>query len=429
MVVQRRMRIAVVGSGISGVTAAYMLSKHHDVTLYEKNATLGGHTNTRVVEDPECGPLPVDTGFIVCNHRNYPNFYNLLAEWQVPLRNSDMSFGYYCASSGLQYKGPAVTEFLQAPFNLLKPRFVGLVLEQRRFNQQVLRDLRYGSLAHSTLGSYLETHKVSHYFIEHYLVPIIASIWSSPDLDVFDFPMTTFATFFKNHGMLELSTRPQWQTVVGGSHEYLKAFSRLFPGTIRLASPVERIARNETGVIVATHSEASRFDKVVLASHANESLGMLEDPSVEEQRLLGRWRYNANHAVLHTDAALLPPKRRLWASWNYARRREGHQERAVGITYHMNRLQGLPTRRDYFVTLNRTAEIDHNKIIYEIEYHHPVYTPDSVEAQGAIQAINGAQHTYYCGAYLGYGFHEDGVRSAIKVTEAISRSPQMADAA
>ncbi|MHC5026595.1 MAG: NAD(P)/FAD-dependent oxidoreductase [Planctomycetota bacterium] len=411
------MKIAVIGAGISGITAAYLLGKQHDVTLFERDASIGGHTNTIMVAD-EQGPLPVDTGFIVCNPRTYPLFYRLLDEWDVRLRDSDMSFGFYCESSRLGYVGPALREFMRKPSNLLQPRLLGMFREQRRFNKRARADLAAGAIGDITLDAYLERVGASRFFIDHYLVPLAASVWSSPDSDMRRFPALTFIQFFQNHGMLDLSDRPTWQTVVGGSHAYLDAFQTRFAGEIRTDTPVESVARGERGVTVrVTGREASRFDRVVLATHADVSLGMLADACDDERSALTAWTYHVNTAQLHTDESVMPADRRLWASWNYHRRADADPHAPVAITYSMNRLQGLRTNREYLVSLNAASLVDPEHVIYSVDYTHPGYTPQSIEAQAKLRDLNGTRHTYFCGAHIRYGFHEDGVASALDVTK------------
>jgi predicted NAD/FAD-binding protein len=409
--------ILVVGGGISGITAAYVLSRHHRVTLLERNDYLGGHTNTRVVHDPLNPELSVDTGFIVCNPRNYTNFYKFLDQLGIDRQDSDMSFGFSCERTGLQYMGPSIKEFLMAPGNLLNGKFLGMVIEQQRFNRRALKDLRYGRIGEQPLGDYLRSVGTSQYFFDHYLAPLIGSIWSTPDMNALEFPALSFFTFFQNHGMLEMSKRPQWQTIVGGSHSYLKAFRRAFTGELRVGTAAQAITREGNGVVLALHgAEPERYDAVVIATHADEALKLLSDPSPEERSALGSWSYSRNRTVLHTDDKVLGPKRRLWAAWNYRRRRDARVDSPVAITYYMNKLQRLKARRDYFVTLNGNDAIDSRSVLYEVEYTHPVYTPQSPISQKAIRELNGTRGTYFCGAYMRYGFHEDGVISALNVT-------------
>ncbi len=423
MVNESSKKVLVVGGGISGITAAYVLSRQHRVTLLEKNDYLGGHTNTRVVNDPLNPELSVDTGFIVCNPRNYTNFYKFLDQLGIKRQDSDMSFGFSCEKTGLQYMGPSVKEFLMAPGNLFNARFLGMVIEQQRFNRRALRDLRDGKLGDQPLGDYLQSVGTSQYFFDNYLAPLIGSIWSAPDTNALEFPALSFFTFFNNHGMLELSKRPQWQTLVGGSHAYLKAFRKGFTGELRIGAPARAISRDENGVVLALDgAEPERYDAVVIATHADEALKLLHDPSLEEKSALGSWNYSKNRTVLHTDAKILGPKRRLWAAWNYRRRINSRADSPVAITYYMNKLQRLKAGRDYFVTLNCGDDIDPRSVLYEVDYTHPIYTPQSPASQRAIRDLNGTRNTYFCGAYMRYGFHEDGVISALNVTNQMGLS-------
>jgi predicted NAD/FAD-binding protein len=428
-----RKRIAVVGAGISGITAAFLLSEQHEVVLFERKSAIGGHTNTIVVsKGPDAG-TPVDTGFIVCNPVNYTYFYQFLDLLGVPRRDAEMTFGCYIEATGLHYRGPDLKDILRAPRNFLSPSFCKMLLEQRRFNRRALADLSNGTLGEQTLGDYVNSLGLSHFFVTHYLVPLAASIWSSPDANILAFPAITFLTFFRNHGMLELHKRPQWQTVIGGSHAYLRAFERSFRGTIRTDAAIERIERRDAAdleqreggaITLFIGCEAEHFDSVILACHADEALKLLAKPSSIEDEALGSWRYHRNRTILHTDTSLMPPRRHLWASWNYILRDQASQslrkdlpDAPVSITYSMNRLQGLRTREEYLVTLNPSQEPRPETVVYETLYTHPEYTSQSVASQNKIQSIQGQQNTYFCGAHLGYGFHEDGVVSALTVAK------------
>lgn len=416
-------KAAVVGGGVAGITAAYLLSQKFAVTVFERNEYLGGHTNTRVIEDGPDAGTPVDTGFIVCNPTNYPRFYRFLDRLGVPRRDSDMSFGYYAEESGLCYVGPALKEFVQAPHNFLSIKFLGMLVEQRSFNRRALRDIGTSKLRGESLGEYVRGHGYSQYFCDNYLMPLAASIWSSPEEDIYSFPAETFITFFRNHGMLELHKRPNWQTVVGGSHKYIEAFRKVFAGQILTASPVRSVERASNGAKVRLADGSTLdFDTLVLATHADEALALLADPSETEREVLGKWRYHRSRITLHTDESLLPQPRRLWASWNYIRKQGRDRAFGVPITYYMNRLQGLRTKVDYFVTLNADQSIASDKIIYETEYTHPAYTSEAVEGRSALLADRSKPNTYFCGSYLGYGFHEDAVSSAVDVAEQLGCS-------
>ncbi|MGJ8637500.1 MAG: NAD(P)/FAD-dependent oxidoreductase [Phycisphaerales bacterium] len=412
---EEQLKIAVIGGGIAGITAAYLLSKKHTVTLLERNDYVGGHTNTIPVSE-DGRVLPVDTGFIVCNPKTYPTFYRLLAEWGVSLRDSDMSFGFHCDQTGVGYSGPEIREFLRKPSNLLNPKLLWMIRTQRRFNRTAAADLENGTLKGLSLGEYLEKIGINEFFIEHYLIPLAASVWSSPDADIARFPAETFIRFFANHGLLDIRKRPTWQTVVGGSSAYIKAFRAQFQGQVFTDSPVQSVSRDQGGISVTLRNqETTRYDHVVLASHADESLALLTDPTDAERNALSSWSYQDNHVQLHTDHTVMPTDRRLWSSWNYRRRSTTDPTSPVNITYYMNRLQGLDTQTDYFVSLNSKGLVDPKKIIYAVDYTHPAYTSRSVDSQQEIRSMNGTQNTWFCGAYMRYGFHEDAVVSANEV--------------
>jgi len=411
---EQRLTVAVVGAGIAGMTAAYLLDGRHDVTLIERNAYIGGHTNT--IDVDEGGRhVPVDTGFIVCNATTYPLFYTLLDRWGVARRDTDMSFGFSCERTGLAYVGPRFHDIMQKPMQLLDRRLIRIFMEQRRFNRRVLDDLEHDRIDDRMLDEYLRDVGVSDFFIDNYLVPLAGSVWSSSDNGMLHFPSITFFTFLRNHGLLQLRGRPQWQTVIGGSQTYVRAFLEGFSGTVMTGARVASIARNDVGATIRIEGrEPQRFDHVILAMHANESLACLEDPSPEESAALSSWSYHTNTVQLHRDTSVMPSDRRVWASWNYHRRADADPDRPVPITYNMNRLQGLETTHDYLVSLNATHLVDPDAVIYEVDYDHPMYTTASVRSQQRLRSLNGIRRTAYCGAHLGYGFHEDGVASAVE---------------
>ncbi|MBX7144849.1 MAG: FAD-dependent oxidoreductase [Oligoflexia bacterium] len=410
------LKVAIVGGGIAGIMAAHLLSKRYEVTLFERESWLGGHTNTITIPSGPDAGLAIDTGFIVCNPDNYPRFYAFLDELGVPTRDSDMTFCFSSKESGFTYNGPTLSAFLVEPLNLLNPSFIRMIIEQRRFNRAASTDLSNRTIGSLSLGEYCRRLGLSDFFIQSYLVPLIASIWSSPDASIEEFPALTFITFFNNHGMLNFNRLPRWQTIANGAQSYVRAFTKNFRGTINLSSAVAAIERDKEGVtLTLQNGNRHRYNKVILATHADISLAMLTNPSQEEVNLLGAWKYSTNHTVLHTDARLMPKKRKLWGSWNYTRMGQREAELPVCISYYMNRLQGLKAHSDYFVSLNCTEHIDPKSVIYDIAYTHPVYTPLSVASQVRIREINGANNTFYCGAYLGYGFHEDAVNSAYAV--------------
>ena len=417
------MKIAVIGGGIGGIASAWLLAKRHDVTMFEQDERIGGHTNTIAVEE-DSGTVPVDTGFIVCNRLNYPVFYGLLNEWGISLRDSDMSFGFSCVRTGLGYVGPSLRDFAKCPRNLINPRFWGLVRSQRRFARRALASLESGDLGDMPLGVYLDELGMDEFFINNYLIPLAASVWSSPDNDMLDFPAATFLRFFDNHGMIRVRNIPRWQTVVGGSCAYVEKFKSLFPGKILKGMPVESVSRHEDRVdIKPLGGEMMSFDHVVLAAHADQSLAMLADPSSVERQALSTWKYHSSSIVLHTDPSVMPRDRRLWASWNYRRPADAAPGDPVPITYYMNRLQGLKSSRDYLVSLNLQTPVDPSCVIYKINYTHPAYVPACIDAQKQLRSLPVERRTHFCGGYMGYGFHEDAAASAALVDHRLGGGP------
>lgn len=410
------MRIAVVGSGVAGVVAAHLLSRRHQVILFEKRTRLGGHTHTVMIEDGPDAGTAVDTGFIVCNNKTYPEFHRFLEELRVPWRWSNMSFGFWDEGTGLQYAGTDLNGLLAQRTNALRPGFVWMLWEITRFARAALRDLDAGRLRGLTLREYLDRGGYSQGFVRNYLLPMGAAIWSTRASRMLRFPAETLVRFFRNHGLLSFKDRPRWQTIVGGSHQYLRAFTSRFPGEIRLGTRIEAVERHEDRISLR-HKDGSReeFDQVVFATHADQVLPLLADPSDEERRLFGAWSYEKNRVLLHTDESVMPPLRRAWASWNYTREALGDERTALSMTYYMNKLQGLRTERSYLVTLNRARPVNERAILRELVYTHPLYTPESLATQEPLRALSGNRRTWFAGSYLGYGFHEDAVRSALAV--------------
>ena len=412
-------KIAVVGGGVAGLVSAWLLSRQHAVTLFEKNAYVGGHTNTIVVPSGPDEGLAVDTGFIVCNDRTYPNFHRFLAQLGVGVRSADMSFGYHDEASGLQYAGTDFNGLFAQRANLLRWSYWGLLAEILRFNREGALALEDGSAEGRSLGQWLEARGFMGRALQHYIVPMGAAIWSAPYDKILQFPAETYLRFFSNHGLLTVTDMPQWQTVQGGSFSYVKAFLGLFKGTLRSASPVFQVSRREDGAtLLMEDGSREDFDAVVLAGHADESLKLLADASADERRLLGPWRYQPNRTVLHTDTALLPPNKRAWASWNYLRKQGASGSEDVTVTYHMNRLMGLKAQQDYCVTLNLDERIDPKKVIRVIDYAHPEFSAAAVATQAELPSLNGQRNTYFAGSYFRYGFHEDAVYSATLVGQA-----------
>ena len=407
------MRIAIVGAGISGLATAHMLHQRHEITVFEAGTTAGGHANT-VRVDTEDATHHVDTGFIVFNDRNYPNFERLLSSLRVASQPSDMSFG---VSDGgdFEYNGSSPNGLFAKRSHLVTPWFHRMIADLVRFNANARKLLANGGEGPS-LGHWLDTGGYSQAFVERLIVPQASAVWSADPRQMWSFPARFLVEFFANHGMLGFAKRPQWKTVVGGSRTYVDAVTKPFAERLRVSMPITSITRDEDGVTVTPRGgEPERFDHVVLATHSDQALGMLRDASDREHEILGAIPYQPNEAVLHTDRTLLPRRRRAWASWNYHLLDE--PTGLSTVTYHMNRLQALDADREFCVTLNRSDAIDPGKVLRTISYAHPVFTPEGARAQDRHHEISGRNRTHYAGAYWRWGFHEDGVASAVRVAE------------
>ncbi len=412
-------KIVVIGGGVAGIVAAYLLQQKHEVTLFEQNDYLGGHTHTlEISEGPDAG-LAVDTGFIVLNDATYPLFKKFLSRLDVATRLSEMSFGFQCLQTGLVYAGTDLNGLFAQRRNLFSPTFFRFLLEIKRFCECAQESLTKGDVPPITLGQYVEAESFSPFMINNYLLPMAAAIWSTPVMQVTDFPAEPFLRFFNNHGLLSFRNRPQWRTVVGGSHAYVKAFVRNFTGRLHLESPVQEVQRDNHGVkILLRDGEAQSFDQVVIATHADQALRLLKEPSDLEKSLLSPWHYQQNHTVLHTDSSLLPRQKQAWAAWNFTRNSGSASEGQVFVSYYMNLLQGLSAQQDYCVTLNRPDPFRPETVIAEMNYHHPLYSFESMATQEKLPQLNGRLKTWYCGSYFGYGFHEDAVRAGVDVASA-----------
>ena len=410
------MKVAVIGSGISGLAAAYYLSRKHQVTLFEKESRLGGHTNTVTVDSSQ-GPLAIDTGFIVHNDRTYPNLVKLFAELGVETMPSDMSFAVTCRKSGFEYSSRGVNGFFAQRRNLLSGSHYRLLREIFRFNRNATKLLDDPELASMTLGDVIERGHYSPVFTERYLYPMAAAVWSMSTDAIRGFPALTLLRFFDNHGMLGINTHPQWKVIRGGSNSYIAPMSAPYRDRIQLNSEIQSVSRTDAGVTIksAGHPD-STFDHVVFACHGNQILPMLEAPSDVERDVLSQFKTSRNETVLHTDSTLLPRREKARASWNYL---IGMPGQSTCLTYHMNRLQSLTTYQDYCVTLNATWAIDPAKILKKLVYFHPIYNRETIRAQSRWKEISGLNRTHYCGAYWFYGFHEDGLNSALRVARAL----------
>ncbi len=406
------MRIAIVGAGVSGLVAAHLLAQEHEVTLFEAARYAGGHTNTIRVETAN-ETHDVDTGFIVFNDRNYPNFERLLAGLGVAWQPSTMSFSVSDGRGDFEYNGSSPNGLFAKRAHLVTPWFHRMLADLARFNQAA-RQLVHLEDQGPSLGDWLDQQRFSRPFVDRLIIPQASAVWSADPHQMWTFPARFLAEFFDNHGMLGLRDRPRWRTVRGGSARYVEALLGRFSGRLRLGTPVAGVQRRPDQVLVtARGSEAESFDEVVLATHSDQALALLSDASDREHEILGAIPYQRNQAVLHTDVRMLPRRRRAWASWNY--HLDPQPGPGTNVTYHMNRLQSLDAEQEFCVTLNRAGEIDPSKVIRTIDYAHPVYTADGVRAQGRVNEINARNRTHFCGAYWGWGFHEDGVRSALRV--------------
>ena len=409
----KRRKIAVIGTGIAGNVVSYYLNQDHDITVFEKNNYVGGHSHTHSVSSPE-GDYQVDSGFIVFNYETYPQFTRLLQKLGVEVQTSEMSFGVRCERTGLEYMGSTLNSLFTQRRNFFRPSFWGMLIDIIRFNRNGASLLDEGDTAIS-LEDYLKKEAYGKAFKEDYLLPMASAVWSADKNMMSRFPAKYLIRFFYNHGLLKIFNRPQWYVIKGGSKEYVDAITRGHRHAIRLDTAVNSISRSDTGVIIKTSVDQESFDYVFLACHSDQALSLLANPRELEREILGAITYQKNDAVLHTDTSLLPKNRRAWAAWNY-HRLEREQDQ-VAMTYNMNILQNFSCETQFCVTLNNTSAVDPSKIIAKMRYEHPVYTPESVAAQGRQREINGQDRIYFCGAYWRYGFHEDGVVSAMSALD------------
>jgi len=419
-------RIAIVGAGISGLAAAYFLSRRHQVWLFEKDTRLGGHTHTVVVQPaalaaPTRGtraggssePLALDTGFLVHNDRTYPNLVRLFAEIGLETRPSDMCFAVSCKRTGFEYSSRGARGFFAQRRNLLRPSHLRLLKEILRFNREAPAILQEADADRLTLGEFLESRRFGEEFTHKYLFPIASAVWSSSLDSIRSFPALTLIRFFDNHGMLGLNTHPKWKVVRGGSHTYISKLTAPLADRVIQGAAIQGISRDERGVTVSFFDRAPMtFDDVVFACHGDQVLPLLTDPSDRERDVFGRFTTTTNVTWLHTDDRLLPSRADAKASWNYVL---GDVDRPPTVTYHLNRLQGLATDAQYCVTLNPHGSIDDRRVLKKMVYAHPLYTRDAIRSQAAWHEVSGVNRTHYCGAYWFYGFHEDGLNSALRV--------------
>lgn len=408
-------RIAVIGSGISGLSAAYYLSRRHEVYVFERDNRLGGHTHT-VMVDSDDGPIPVDTGFIVHNDRTYPNFCRLMDELGVETQSSDMSFAVTGQDGAFEYSSRGLGGFFAQKRNYFSRDHYALLREILRFNREAPKVLNDPAAEGMTLGEFLDAGGYLSVFVDRYLIPMAGAVWSMAPEVMPMFPAVTLIRFMQNHGMLGINTHPQWKVIRGGSHSYLPPLTAPFRNRITKGATITSVARSERGVTLRFQDRPPRsFDEVVFACHGDQILPMLEEPTEAERKMLSCFTTTRNETCLHTDAALLPKRLAARASWNYLLGDSGK----VTVTYHMNRLQSLRTAKDYCVTLNTNGAVDPARALRRMVYEHPLYTRAAIRAQENWRQISGKNHTHFCGAYWFYGFHEDGVRSGLRVAETL----------
>lgn len=413
----KAMRIAVIGAGISGLSAAWLLGRAHDVVLFEAAPRLGGHANTVRVAGAG-GETAVDTGFIVYNEATYPNFIALMEHLRVATQPTEMSFAVSLDGGSLEYSGTSVAGLFAQRSNLVRPRFWAMLQDITRFYRHASRDALAGGAAGISLGDYLAAGGYGAAFRDDHLLPMAAAIWSAPCSEILSYPAAAFLRFHHNHGLLQLSDRPVWRTVTGGSSVYVERLRAAFSGEVRAGTPVRQVRRGANAVALAGDGWAETFDQVVFAGHADQTLAMLADPSQAESQALGAFRYSRNRAVLHGDETLMPKRRRAWASWNHIGHR-AQPDSACAVTYWMNRLQGLPEVQPFFVTLNPPDTLRDGSILHEEIYEHPLFDAAALDAQERLWSLQGARRSWFCGAYFGSGFHEDGLQAGLAVAEAL----------
>ena len=415
IVTSGKLNIAVVGSGISGLSAAWLLSQSHNVTLYEKDDRPGGHSNT-----VDAGQTPVDTGFIVYNTRCYPNLCALFDHLNVETTATDMSFAASMDEGGLEYGGGDLSALFAQKRNLFRPRFWKMVRDILRFYREAPAALEDGTAEHISLGDYLRDKRYSKSFINDHLLPMGAAIWSTPVDTMMAYPLAAFVRFCQNHGLLQIKDRPQWRTVVGGSREYVKRMTAGISGGVVLDRAISKVGKTPSGkaFVEDRYGKREEFDHVVLACHGDQALALQEAPDARVSELLSAFKYERNLAILHNDASLMPKNHKVWSSWNYlAEDHDGEQK--VCVTYWMNRLQHLDQNNPLFVTLNPPRHPEEGSVIRSFLYDHPLFDAGAMAAQKELWSIQGVDNIWYCGSYFGYGFHEDGIQSGLAVAEAL----------
>ena len=415
-----KQRIAIIGSGISGLTTAYLLHKSYEITLFEANDYIGGHTHTVKVAQGEQS-YDIDTGFIVCNDRNYPNFLKLMDKLNIAMQPTEMSFSVRNDPLGLEYNGHNLNTLFSQRRNLLRPKFYRLIRDILYFNKAAKKAIEEGVAENITLDTFVNQQSLSDIFKNNYLLPMAAAIWSCSLEQAGEFPLYFFLKFFLNHGLLDIKNRPQWYAVKGGSKAYIDPMTSGFKDRIRLSTPVNSVIRNDSCIEVNHATGKETFDQLVFACHSDQALDLLKNASIEEKAILGELLYQQNDVILHSDASLMPTKSLSWASWNFLAGEQEHNDPTL-VTYCMNILQGIASDQPFLVSLNARHKIDPEKIIGEYNYAHPVYSVAGMKAQCRRNEISGVGRIHYCGAYWYNGFHEDGVRSALDIGEKFGAS-------
>ena len=421
---EKMRHIAVIGGGISGIAAAHYLAPGREVVLFEKEDRLGGHTHTVTVPagEPDAG-LPVDMGFIVMNDTTYPRLNRFLDELDISRADTEMSFAFHDAATGMGYAGTTLNGLFASRSHLFQPGFWRFLWSVLRFGKGVQQDLERGRLTGITLGNYLQRNRIDDRLVRDYLLPMVGAVWSASKDGVTSFPMQSFAAFFANHGLLTFRNRPRWKYITGGSESYVRALAKGFSGTVRTSTPILRVVRHDDGVDVYWSGGSQRFDAVIFATHADLSLALLDPPDSLERELLTPWAYADNLTVLHTDTSVMPPKRRGWGAWTHVRQAGGDGTAPACIHYHMNRLQRLDARRDYIVSLNPDRSIKPDMVIESVVFKHPRFTLASLASGKRLSELNGRNRSWFCGAYQYNGFHEDGIRSALRVVRDFGERP------
>jgi len=408
------MKIAVIGSGISGLSAAYFLSKYHKVDLYEQNNHFGGHSYTYDIQE-EDKIVPVDLGFIVFNELTYPNLINFFNELKVPFEKSNMSFSVSIKNTNIEYGGSGFNAIFANKLNLFNFNFLKMIREIMSFYNYA-PSLLNNNANEETLGNYLERSKLSKYFIEYHIIPMVAAIWSMPFSKAKEMPLKLFLSFFINHGLFRLKNRPQWYTVTNRSRSYVKKILKKISGEIFKNYKIENISRSDDNVRISIGNEYLDYDHVILACHADQSLNILEEPTAKEKEILNKFTYISNRAFLHTDENLMPLRKKAWSSWNSITK-----DNKTCVTYWLNKLQNLKTDKNYFLTLNPVEEIDQNKIIKQEKFTHPFFNNENVSLQKDLHLLQGRKRAWFCGSYFGYGFHEDGLKSSMELIKRFNK--------